>query len=84
MPFTQSLFAFISEGADYTMVNSVLTLNASGDPACVDVATTGDDVLENDETFFVSLTSADSAVMFSASTATVVISNDGKCLKLSL
>ena len=82
---TQLLYssAFLSEGDDYTMVNSVLTLNAAVGSACVEVATTEDDVLENDETFSISLTAADSAVMFGASMSTVVISNDGKSLKLS-
>lgn len=45
-------------------------------PQCADIQLVDDNVLENDENFFVILSSLDSAVLTNPSTATVTINND--------
>ena len=45
-------------------------------PQCDDIQLVNDNIRENDETFFVMLSSSDSAVMINPSAAAVTINND--------
>lgn len=45
-------------------------------PQCADIQLVDDNIRENDETFFVMLSSSDSAVMINPSAGTVTINND--------
>ena len=62
--------------SDYTTVSMDLTFNAGTTTRTVMIPITGDTVVESTESFTVSLTTGDSAVMLSPSTTTVTIQND--------
>ena len=49
---------------------------SSTQPQCADIQLEDDTIRENDETFFVMLSSSDSEVMINPSAATVTINND--------
>lgn len=58
----------------------VLTFNDAVSRVCVDVETVDDAVVELDEVFTLSVTSSDSAVVFSNSqqTSVTILDNDGE------
>ena len=60
------------------MLNTGLTLSAGTTSECVTIDTTQDTVLEQDETFTVSLSTGDGAIMLVPEEATVTITNDGE------
>lgn len=49
---------------------------SANQPECANILLVDDDILENDETFFVVLSSSDIAVTINPDTATVTINND--------
>ena len=61
---------------DYTTVTMDLTFNADYTNQIVMIHILGDNVVENTESFTVSLTTGDSAVMLTPQTATVTIQDD--------
>ena len=68
--------------SDYATVTMDLTFNSGNTNQTVMIPVVGDNVVESTESFTVSLTSADSAVMLNPSTTTVTIQDDdGKFLK---
>ena len=68
--------------SDYTTVSMDLTFNSGTTNQTVMIPIIGDNVVESTESFTVSLTSADSAVILNPSTTTVTIQDDdGKFLK---
>ena len=61
---------------DYTTVTMELTFNADNTTQTVMIPIVGDNVVENTESFSVSLTSEDSAVTLGQSSTTVTIRDD--------
>ena len=61
---------------DFINTSVVLTFIASTLLQCSLVVITNDDIVENNETFFVQLGSSDDAVNISVSSATVTITDD--------
>ena len=49
---------------------------SASQPQCADIQLIDDSILENDETFFIMLTSTDSAVTVNPNAATVTINDD--------
>ena len=62
--------------SDYTSVSTDLTFNSGTTNQTVMIPIVGDNVVESTESFSVSLTTGDSAVMLNPSTATVTIQDD--------
>ena len=73
---------------DYSPVSNIELLfqpASASQPQCVDIQLVDDSVLENNETFLVTLSSSDSAVLTNPNAATVTINNDdGKMLQYTL
>ena len=66
-------------GNDYTPVSNMelrFRVASATQPQCDDIQLVNDNIRENDETFFVMLSSSDSAVMINPSAAAVTINND--------
>ena len=63
-------------GMDFIDISAVLTFNASTPLQCSQVIITNDEIVENNETFFVQLESSDDAVNISISSATVTIADE--------
>ena len=62
--------------SDYTTVSVDLTFNSGTTTQTVMIPIIGDNMVENTESFTVSLTSADSAVILNPSTTTVTVQDD--------
>ena len=62
--------------SDYTSVTMELTFNAGNTNQTVMIPIVGDNVVENTESFIVSLTTGDSAVNLNPQTTTVTIQDD--------
>ena len=68
----------ISGGEDYVLTSVTLTFNGTSTKACTDIPITPDDDYEENETFFVSLTTADSNVTLNPDRgALTIIDDDG-------
>ena len=61
---------------DFIDTSAVLTFNESTPLQCSQVDITNDEIVENDETFFVQLGSSDDAINIFVSSATVTITDD--------
>ena len=61
---------------DYTSVSMDLTFNSGNTARTVMIPIVGDNVVESTESFTVSLTTGDSAVLLSPQTTTVTIQDD--------
>lgn len=59
-------------GEDYTMVMMDLTFNSDNSRGCVEVPITDDNLLEENETFTVTLTTEDTSAMLGNPTMTTV------------
>ena len=74
-----------SGGEDYVLTSVTLTFNGTNTKACADIPITPDDVYEGNETFFVSLTTADSNVTLNPDRGAVtIIDVDGMTKSLNL
>ena len=63
-------------GIDFIGTPAVLTFNGSTPLQCSPVVITNDEIVENNETFFVQLGSSDDAINIFVSSATVTITDD--------
>ena len=74
------LYAFFLNSSvadmDFIGTPAVLTFNGSTPLQCSQVDITNDEIVENNETFFVQLGSSDDAINISVSSATVTITDD--------
>ena len=61
---------------DFIDTSAVLTFNGSTPLQCSPVVITNDEIVENNETFFIQLGSLDDAINISVSSATVTITDD--------
>ena len=67
----------LPSSVDYTSIDSMLTIASGSSRECIPVvATTDDDILEDDESFDISLSTADPDVNVTAASATVTITED--------
>ena len=77
---SKSIFYFRTYTApgDYVSFNETVSFqpSSSTSPLCVDIVINNDIILENDETFAVSLSSNDQDVIVESQNATVTISDD--------
>ncbi len=63
-------------GSDYTTVDSTQLLSSTNTRPCVNIAIATDNIVENDETFTVQLSSTYDGVTFGVSMAIVTILDD--------
>ena len=74
-----------SGDVDYVSTSVTLTFDESSTRACSDISITPDDILEDDETFSVTLTTGDGDVTLEPDTSVVTITDDdGKCHMIKL
>ena len=73
----------ISGGEDYVLTSVTLTFNGTNTKACTDIPITPDDDYEENETFFVSLTTPDSNVTLNPDRGAVTIIDDDGMTKSS-
>ena len=66
----------ISGGEDYVLTSVTLTFNGTSTKACTDIPITPDDDYEENETFFVSLTTPDNNVTLNPDRGAVTIIDD--------
>ena len=72
-------YYFFLGSDDYTSVSNMeLSFQpaTATEPSCGDVQITNEDILEDDESFIVTLDSSDNAIVIDSNTATVTIRND--------
>ena len=72
---------FFAAPGDYTAVDQELTFTAAdmvGSAMCINVTIIDDTVLEGDESFTLSLSSADPVLFGTNQASVVIIDNDGK------
>ena len=79
MLFSLSITILI-EGADYEGLYAELHLNGTVNTVCVDVTIREDEVLENPESFFVLLSTSDSAVNIERKVEVFILDNDSESI----
>ena len=72
------LYFFLLVGADYNAVSETLTFNDSTSRACFNTSAVQDDLLEDDETYGLNLTSDEPGLTLDPDVATVTIPDDDR------
>lgn len=84
-PCNWSLHSFLTAGDDYVAMTTPLSIATSPAERCVNISTLPDEVTEGSETFSVSLSTNDRAVVFGSPNASVVITDQsaGMCREVT-
>ena len=72
------MYNYFPVGADYIAADETPTFNAGRSQICFNTSTVGDDNLEKDEFYFLTLTSDESGLTLDPNVATVIIIDDDR------